>query len=166
MTSDGGADGPGSSTGFFSLDAGATWAPEGDTWHHAFEIVSAGGGGECVNTPDEVTCERLGGRFLPGEDCRDEPCERCDNCDDGTVDSCNNDDGCHDCETPGGECLCVTGGACNQQFACPNGQSDCAAGTFCCTNTCCSFPICLAPCGASPGPDPDPGQDWSGGPVQ
>jgi hypothetical protein len=39
MTSDGGFDGPGTSTGWFSLDAGNTWADEGATWDHAFEII-------------------------------------------------------------------------------------------------------------------------------
>jgi hypothetical protein len=39
MTSDGGFDGAGSDTGWFSLDAGNVWSPEGPTWHHAFEIV-------------------------------------------------------------------------------------------------------------------------------
>ncbi|GIV01450.1 MAG: hypothetical protein KatS3mg015_0280 [Fimbriimonadales bacterium] len=36
MTSDGGPDGAGTSTGYFSLDAGTTWQPEGAGWHHAF----------------------------------------------------------------------------------------------------------------------------------
>jgi hypothetical protein len=39
MTSDGGFDGAGSSTGYFSLDGGNTFAPEGATWHHAFELI-------------------------------------------------------------------------------------------------------------------------------
>jgi len=39
MTSDGGADGPTSDTGWFSLDAGGSWSAEGANWHHAFEIV-------------------------------------------------------------------------------------------------------------------------------
>jgi hypothetical protein len=38
MTSDGGPDGRDSQTGFFSLDAGETWMPEGAIWHHAFEL--------------------------------------------------------------------------------------------------------------------------------
>jgi V8-like Glu-specific endopeptidase len=73
MTSDGGADGPGSSTGFFSLDAGATWAPEGDTWDHAFEIVSAGGGGDCIDTNSQ-DCARRQGEFHPNATCADDPC--------------------------------------------------------------------------------------------
>jgi hypothetical protein len=36
--SDAGPDGINSSTGWFSLNSGDTWTPEGDTWHHAFEI--------------------------------------------------------------------------------------------------------------------------------
>jgi hypothetical protein len=39
MTSDGGFDGSGSDTGWFSLDGGNTFSAEGDTWHHAFEII-------------------------------------------------------------------------------------------------------------------------------
>jgi len=38
MTSDGGPDGASSSTGYFSLDGGTTWGPEGSGWHHAFVI--------------------------------------------------------------------------------------------------------------------------------
>jgi hypothetical protein len=51
MTSDGGADGPGSSTGYFSLDGGGTWQAEGDTWHHAFVITGV---------PEPSTCLLLG----------------------------------------------------------------------------------------------------------
>ncbi len=65
MTSDGGANGPGTDTGWFSLDAGETWAPEGDRWHHAFVIY--------VGHPD---CHAH-------EDCDDgDPC---------TIDSCVGD---------------------------------------------------------------------------
>jgi hypothetical protein len=39
MTSDGGPDGMGGLTGFFSLDRGATWIPEGPDFHHAFVIT-------------------------------------------------------------------------------------------------------------------------------
>ena len=39
LTSDGGADGAGSSTGYFSLNAGATWSASGERWHHVFELV-------------------------------------------------------------------------------------------------------------------------------
>ena len=75
MTSDAGPDGVGSSTGFFSLDAGNTWAPEGDSWHHAFEIVTeSAGGGDCVNTDTGEDCQRLGGQFLKGENCASDPC--------------------------------------------------------------------------------------------
>jgi hypothetical protein len=38
MTSDGGPDGAGSSTGYFSLDGGNTWQNEGAGWQHAFEV--------------------------------------------------------------------------------------------------------------------------------
>ena len=36
--SNAGKDAPGSDTGWFSVDGGATWRPEGSTWHHAFQI--------------------------------------------------------------------------------------------------------------------------------
>ncbi len=42
MLSDGGADGFGSSTGYFSLDGGDTWEAEGDGFHHAFTIEEGG----------------------------------------------------------------------------------------------------------------------------
>jgi len=51
MTSDGGADGPGSSTGFFSLDGGGSWAEEGAGWHHAFQVTGV---------PEPTTCLLLG----------------------------------------------------------------------------------------------------------
>ncbi len=38
MTSNGGPDGSGTSTGWFSLDGGSTWMPEGSGYHHAFRI--------------------------------------------------------------------------------------------------------------------------------
>lgn len=38
MTSDGGPDGTGTSTGYFSLDGGTTWQAEGAGWQHAFVI--------------------------------------------------------------------------------------------------------------------------------
>ncbi|GIV01452.1 MAG: hypothetical protein KatS3mg015_0282 [Fimbriimonadales bacterium] len=38
MTSDGGPDGAGTSTGYFSLDGGNTFSAEGAGWHHAFTI--------------------------------------------------------------------------------------------------------------------------------
>lgn len=38
LTSDGGPDGGGSNTGYFSLNAGDTWLPEGFGWQHAFVI--------------------------------------------------------------------------------------------------------------------------------
>ncbi len=52
QTSDGGFDGPGSDTGWFSLDSGATWMPEGgDIWHHAFVVTGV---------PEPSTCLLLG----------------------------------------------------------------------------------------------------------
>ncbi len=54
MTSDGGPDGEGSSTGFLSEDAGTTWHAEGEQWHHAFEIIGVLGPGGCVREPQWV----------------------------------------------------------------------------------------------------------------
>jgi hypothetical protein len=51
MTSDGGPDGPGSSTGFFSLDGGGSWQEEGAGWHHAFQVTGV---------PEPSTCLLLG----------------------------------------------------------------------------------------------------------
>ncbi len=51
MTSDGGPDGPGSSTGFFRLDGGDTWNDEGDRWHHAFVVTGV---------PEPSTCLLFG----------------------------------------------------------------------------------------------------------
>jgi hypothetical protein len=51
MTSDGGPDGASSSTGYFSLDGGNTWTPEGATWHHAFVVTGV---------PEPSTCLLLG----------------------------------------------------------------------------------------------------------
>jgi hypothetical protein len=42
LTSDGGPDGMGSSDGYFSLDGGGTWSPEGAGWQHAFTAMGAG----------------------------------------------------------------------------------------------------------------------------
>ncbi len=50
-SSDGGADGPGSDTGWFSLDAGGTWMPEGPTWNQAFVVTGV---------PEPLTCLLLG----------------------------------------------------------------------------------------------------------
>ena len=51
MTSDGGADGAGSSVGFFSVDGGDTWTTEGAGWHHAFQVTGV---------PEPTTCLLLG----------------------------------------------------------------------------------------------------------
>lgn len=49
MTSDGGPDGAGTSHGYFSLDGGNTWMPEGSGYHHAFRIE-----GEFVPEPSTI----------------------------------------------------------------------------------------------------------------
>ena len=51
LTSDGGRDGPDSDTGWFSLDAGNTWRPEGPKWHYAFTVTGI---------PEPSTCLLLG----------------------------------------------------------------------------------------------------------
>lgn len=55
FTSDGGPDGAGTDTGWFSLNAGNTWVPEGARWHHAFEIH-----GEIVPAPSALVVLALG----------------------------------------------------------------------------------------------------------
>ena len=51
MTSDVGDSGPGSDRGWFSLDSGGTWAPEGADWNHAFVVTGI---------PEPTTCLLLG----------------------------------------------------------------------------------------------------------
>ncbi len=51
MVSEGGIDGPGSSTGYFSLDSGENWTNGGDGWHHAFVVTGV---------PEPSTCLLLG----------------------------------------------------------------------------------------------------------
>jgi len=53
MLSDAGPDGAGTSHGYFSLDGGNTWMPEGSGYHHAFRIE-----GEFV--PEPATMPALG----------------------------------------------------------------------------------------------------------
>ncbi|MEW5883558.1 MAG: choice-of-anchor R domain-containing protein [Armatimonadota bacterium] len=49
MSSDAGPDGAGTSHGYFSLDGGNTWMPEGSGYHHAFRIE-----GEFVPEPSTI----------------------------------------------------------------------------------------------------------------
>ncbi len=80
LTSDGGLDGPGSDTGWFSLDGGNTWSPEGDTWLHAFILHAGEAVGACCEA--DTTCRNgvprseCDGRFVPGLTCEelDPPC--------------------------------------------------------------------------------------------
>jgi len=148
MTSDGGTDGPSSSTGYFSLDAGGTWSEEGAGWHHAFEI-EADSSGECADLL-RGDCIAQRGDFHAGVDCADEPCRLCDDCEDNHVDACGGSDTCFDCVTQTGACACVENAACDERTACPNGQSDCPTGQFCCTNSCCGEPLCWDPCADGP----------------
>lgn len=41
---------------------------------------------------------------------------------------------------------------CSSLAACPDGQSDCPAGTICSATTCCPTPVCMPACGASVAP--------------
>ena len=59
MTSEGGRDGKGTSTGYFSLDRGETWMNEGSGWQHAFEI-----GGTVIPEPGTLALLGLGGLVL------------------------------------------------------------------------------------------------------
>lgn len=61
---------------------------------------------------------------------------------------------------PGSNCFCFTssegtpgcGGNdfCSNLVTCPNGQSDCPAGTFCAVGTCCGDNVCVADCNGDP----------------
>ncbi|MCH7798396.1 MAG: hypothetical protein IID28_08100 [Planctomycetes bacterium] len=83
----------------------------------------------------------------------------------GSVDECNGDPTCHECETPAGDCLCVQGVPCFLAEPCVDGM--CPPGFFCCTNTCCGGSICLPVCGsplaAEPPPVVSPDEIFSGG---
>jgi hypothetical protein len=57
---------PFESTGYFSLDGGATWAPEGADWHHAFQVWGfvqgePGGGYFREIVPVDFSGEPVGG---------------------------------------------------------------------------------------------------------
>lgn len=60
-------------------------------------------------------------------------------------------------ESCGGNCLCALSSAgngfcasgfqfCDGLTPCPNGASDCPAGTFCWVGSCCGGPVCASPC--------------------
>ncbi len=57
MTSEGGRDGKGTSTGYFSINRAETWMDEGPGWQHAFEI-----GGTVI--PEPGTLALLGAMSL------------------------------------------------------------------------------------------------------
>ncbi len=95
------------------------------------------------------------------------PCEsvECDDCEDGTVDSCGGGGIgiCHLCETPEGDCLCVVGDDCGKLQVCAE-SGQCPPGFFCCVNTCCLDPVCLPLCdGQADAPVIEPGAVMSGG---
>ena len=86
LTSDGGLDGPGSDTGWFSLDAGRTWSPEGDGWHRAFILLETEAVGACCDhdgtCADDVREDECADRFEPEALCEDldPPCEPIGGC--------------------------------------------------------------------------------------
>jgi hypothetical protein len=101
MTSDGGVDGVNSDIGWFSLNAGETWSPEGADWHHAFEINLNSRVGACCRDnggcTDGVFEPRCQNRFAPGMACADlEPgfCTGACCHPDGTCDDDVSRDGC------------------------------------------------------------------------
>ncbi len=71
-----------------------------------------------------------------------------------SVDECNGDPTCHECETPVGDCLCVQAVTCVFVEPCVDGM--CPPGFFCCTNTCCGGSVCLPVCGSALAAEPPP----------
>lgn len=67
-TSDGGPDGGGSNTGYFSLNGGTTWMPEGFGWQHAFRIE-----GEFVPEPSTILAVGAGLAALAARRRRSSP---------------------------------------------------------------------------------------------
>jgi hypothetical protein len=45
--------------------------------------------------------------------------------------------------TPNAQGICETNQSCADLAACPNGQSDCPAGTVCIVGSCCGAPVCI-----------------------
>jgi hypothetical protein len=148
MTSDGGPNGLGSSTGYFSLDAGTTWQPEGAGWQHAFRLDPVG----CVDGTTRDECAVCGGTWTEDARC-DEVCVfDCVGADCGNFIECG----------PGGSCVCASifefgvGGPgvcvdgatqCANLTQCPGGSGDCVAepGGVCAIESCCGVPVCLYP---------------------
>ncbi len=88
----------------------------------------------------------------------------CDDCFDGSVDVCNSDPNCHDCQTPAGDCLCVQAISCILVELCVGGT--CPPGFFCCALSCCGPSKCLPACGSplvEPPSSVGPGEIFSGG---
>jgi hypothetical protein len=77
LTSNGGPDGANTSTGYYSIDGGATFTAEGAGWHHPFELngveTSAETGacclveGDCVEDRSPAECDGLGGEWRGAE---------------------------------------------------------------------------------------------------
>jgi hypothetical protein len=141
MTSDGGE---GADTiACFSLDAGATWNPEGGPeWDHAFKITGRVNcepckgdiNGDCfVNFDDLLQVLSGWGPCPDPTSCNDPP--QCPAATCGPAEECfcfmtfEGDRDCHldfFCENP----------------ACPGGSGDCPAGWSCYVETCCAEPTC------------------------
>ena len=145
MTSDGGE---GADTiACFSLDAGATWNPEGGPeWDHAFKITGRVNcepckgdiNGDCfVNFDDLLQVLSAWGPCPGGDACPDPgTCE-------AGFPACDGK-GCLCFLTPGGGGSCQTSAPCDQPL-CPGGQGDCPSGFVCIIESCCGVPTCIAP---------------------
>jgi hypothetical protein len=132
MTSNGGPDGMNSSNGYFSLNAGQTWLPEGPLWHHAFRIEGGNPLGACcardATCAENVPLEDCDGRFALGTSCDqlDPPCVN------GAC--CEDDATCTD-DVPSAECdarfepdtLCADlDPPCHLAGACCRREGDCS----------------------------------------
>ncbi len=159
-------------TGEFVAPVGGGWLtirPFGggtiDGWTH-IDSVGLASGNPCQNCPCPEDVNRDGVvsfadilRVLGAWG----PCRVCDDCEDGTTDSCDIVDGgfgCIDCITPAGDCVCVQDDLCANLQACPGGN--CPPGFFCCTNTCCGVPLCFPVC-TDPLYEPEAGEVPNGG---
>lgn len=112
---------------------------------------------DCVGVMVETACEGVGGLWFLGEDCMTVTCPIIQGaccpgyaCAEGFV--CGGSSGGYSCNDTLG-CICVDnaegGISCVNEFqacgsSCPNGSSDCAAGSTCALNTCCNegMPTC------------------------
>ena len=157
--------------GAFSLDAGATWATEGDSWHHAFELTGAECESACAPCPERGDLDEdcdidfldLLALLANWGPCEEPPAEgNCDNpgnCDQG-FENCQ--DTCFCFSLPDGSGFCAESVGCAGLVPCPGGQGDCPADQTCVVGTCCGdADVCIPDelkCeGGSPSPPPPPG---------